>query len=128
MCNFYSLWLLWFIHALHASIPVERNPRPPSGSLAQSLPVVANRNLLRGKDATDRSPGILGVHLAGAQESVALFEMDGGNGTLRPPQAEEFVTLLPVAGRCGAFQDDVHFAALAASNNLRGRSAIGGNF
>src|ERR1700680_1583048 len=95
--------------------------------MAKSLPAVANRNLLRGEDATDRTPGVLGIHLAGAQEFVAFSEMDSGNGALRPSQAQGFLSLLPVGSGRRAFKDDIHFATFARSNDLRGGSAVGGN-
>ena len=73
---------------------MERDPRAPFGPVAQPLLTVADRNLLWGEDAADRTAGILGIHLAGAQEFVAVSQVDGGNGTPRPPQAEEFVNLI----------------------------------
>jgi hypothetical protein len=88
---------------------------------------MANRNLLRCKNATDRRAGILGVCLAGTQEFVAFPEMDGGDGTPRPSQAKEFVSLLAGAGGRGALQHDKHFTSLACPNDLRGGGAVGGN-
>src|SRR5712692_8827628 len=81
--------ILGKLHALHAQISVERDSRTSPYALAQPLSALAGRDLLRCKDAADRFSGILGIRMAGAQQSLAISEMDGGDGTLRPPQAEE---------------------------------------
>ena len=111
--------VMMFFHALHAPISMERDPRAPLYSVAQSLPVMANRDLLWSEDAADRSSGVLGIYLAGAEESMAFSEVDCGDGALRPSRTEEFVSLPSVAGRRCAFHDDIHFAAFAGSNDLR---------
>jgi hypothetical protein len=71
---------------------MECDPWPSLRSVAKSVPAMENRNLLRCEDATNWTFGVLGVHLAGAQESVAFLEVDGGNGALRASEAEEFVS------------------------------------
>ena len=81
--------------------------------MAKSLPVVANRNLLWRKNATDWTVGVLGIHLARAQEFVAVSKVDRRNGALRPSQTQELVGLLAIDSRCGAFQHDIHFTSLA---------------
>ena len=81
--------------------------------MAKSVPAVANRNLLWRKNATDWTAGVLGIHLARAQEFVAVSKVDGGNGALRPSQTQKLVGLLAVDSRGGAFQHDIHFASLA---------------
>src|SRR4029077_2541279 len=80
-------------HALHASISMERNPRTSPRPVAQPLPLVASRDLLRGQDAADRLSRILGVHVAGAQQSLAISEMDGRNRTLRASQGDPLIAL-----------------------------------
>src|SRR3981081_2877385 len=52
-------------HALLCPLSLERDQRPPAGAVAQSLPLVAHRDLLRSKDDADRLPGVLGIHVAG---------------------------------------------------------------
>src|ERR1700722_19104360 len=74
-------------HALHAALSVECYPRTSSRTVAKSILVVANRNLLRRENAADWPVGILGIYLAGAQEFVAVSKVDSGNGALRPSQA-----------------------------------------
>src|SRR5216684_1235664 len=63
-------------HALPCPFSVERDQRPPAGAVAKSLPVVAHRDLLRSKDEADRLPGVLGIHVAGTRQSLALPQMD----------------------------------------------------
>jgi hypothetical protein len=92
---------------------MERHPRASSRAVAKSLPAVANRNLLRRKNATNRTVGVLGIYLARTQEFMALSKVDSGNGTLRPSQAQKLVGLVAVDSRCSAFQYDIHFASLA---------------
>src|SRR5579872_3587910 len=106
---------------------MERHPRTSSRAMAKSLPAVANRNLLRRKNATDRTVGVLGIYLARTQEFMALPKVDSGNGALRPSQAQKLVGLLAVDSGCSAFQHDIHFASLARSDDLRGSCAIGSN-
>jgi len=74
--------------AVHSSISVERNPRTSPHAMAQPISALASGDLLRGKDATNRLSRLLGVHVAGAQQSLAIPEMDGWDGTLCPPQAQ----------------------------------------
>jgi len=82
------LWLSC-LYAPFAPFSLERHERPSAGSLAKSLSFVAHRDLLRRQDDADRFPGVLGISVAGAHQSVALFEVDGRDGALRSPQAEE---------------------------------------
>lgn len=112
--------VMMFVDALHAPLSMERDPRAPLYSVAQSLPAMANRNILWSEDAADRSSGILGIYLAGAQESMAFSEVDRGNGTLRPSRAQEFVSLPSITRRGCTFQNDVHFATLATADDLCG--------
>ena len=76
---------------VHAAIYVERNPRTPAGSLAESISAVADRDLLRREDAADWVSGVLGISLARASPSVAVSEVDGGDGALRSTVCEEGV-------------------------------------
>jgi|SRR5580704_3947052 len=82
-----GLDLLSCPHALHAPLLVECHPRAPPHPLAQPLSIMENRNLHRREDAPDRSAGILGIYLAGAQTTLALPEVDRRNGALRPSQS-----------------------------------------
>src|SRR5205807_8010187 len=45
----------------------------------------------RREDDADRLSGVLGICVAGAGKSLALPQVDGRNGALRPPQAEELI-------------------------------------
>ncbi len=54
--------------------------------MAQSLPIVEDGDLLRGQDAADPLSRILGLRVAGAQQSLAFSEMDARDGALRPAQ------------------------------------------
>ena len=77
------------MNALHVAIHVERHAWAPSDAVAKPVPALANRNLLRREDATDRLLGVLGVSVARAQESLAVSQMDWRDGTLRKARAEE---------------------------------------
>src|SRR5438067_9963840 len=81
------------INEIHPPFSLERHPRLPPHSLAQSLSEVAHRDLLRPQDEQDRLPGILGIHVARARQPATLPAMDGGDGSLRAAQAEEPVAL-----------------------------------
>src|SRR5579885_2554749 len=59
--------------------------------MAKSVPSLADRDLHRIQDEADRIPGVLGIHVARTQRTVALPEVDGRDGTLCPSQAEEFL-------------------------------------
>ena len=59
-------------HALPCPFSLERDQRPPAGAVAKPLPLVAHRDLLRSEDDADRLPGVLGIHVAGARQSLAL--------------------------------------------------------
>jgi hypothetical protein len=75
-----NLWLELYsyrCYALHAAISVERDARAPFGPVAKSIPALANRNLLWRQDAGDWIPGVLGIHVARAQKSMAISKMDG---------------------------------------------------
>src|SRR5579862_1376765 len=106
---------------------MECHPRTSSRAVAKPLPAVANRNLLRRKNATNRTVGVLGIYLARTQEFMALSKVDSGNGALRPSQTQRLVGLLAVDSGCGAFQHDIHFTSLARPDDLRGGCAIGSN-
>ena len=77
------------MNALHVAIHVERHARTSSDTVAKSVPVVANRNLLRREDAANRLSGILGISLARAQKPLAFPQMDWRDGTLRKARANE---------------------------------------
>jgi hypothetical protein len=111
---------MMFVDELHSPLSMERDPRAPLYSVAKSLPSMANRNILWSEDAADRSSGILGIHLAGAQKFMAFSEVDRGNGALCPSRAQEFVSLPSVARRRRAFKHDIDFAALATTYDLCG--------
>jgi len=53
--------------------------------VAESVPAMANRDLLWRENAADRLSGVLGIRLARAKQSLAVPQMDGGDGALRPP-------------------------------------------
>lgn len=63
-------------YAQHAAFLLERHSRAPFDSLAQSVPSLAHRDLLRRENAADRISGILGVSLERALESLAILEVD----------------------------------------------------
>ena len=84
----HGLWLSC-LHAPFAPLPLELDQGPSSGSLAQPLSAVAHRDVLRRKDDADRFSGILGVSLAGAHQPLALLKVDGRDGEIRSPKAEE---------------------------------------
>src|SRR5258708_32856454 len=85
-------------HALPCPFSVERDQRPPAGAVAKSLPVVAHRDLLRSKDDTDRLPGVLGIHVAGTRQSLALSQIDRGDGKECPPQTPTTSQKAPSSG------------------------------
>src|SRR5277367_372148 len=85
------LWLSC-LHALPAPLLVECDERPSSRPLAQPLSAMAHRNLYRRQDDANRLPGILGVRMARAPRAVEVPQLDRRDGTLRPPQAKEFVS------------------------------------
>src|SRR5467141_2569311 len=78
-------------NALPCAFSVERDQRPPAGAMAKSLLVVAHRDLLRSKDDADRLPGVLGIHVAGTRQSLALPQMDRCDGTVCPPQTQQIL-------------------------------------
>src|SRR5580698_8575839 len=84
----HGLWLL-SCHALPAPLSLERHQGPSSGSVAQPLPAMAHRDLLRRQDDADRLPGVLGISVAGAYQPLAFSQVDRRDGPLRPPQAEK---------------------------------------
>src|SRR4029077_6036241 len=75
--------------AADAALSLELHPRPPDCAVAQSLSSVADRDLHRGQDDPDWIPGILGILVDGANQPVAVPEVDGGDGSLRPSGGEE---------------------------------------
>ena len=77
------------MNALHVAVHVERHAWAPSDAVAKPVPALANRNLLRREDATDRLLGVLGVSVARAQEPLAVPQMDWRDGTLRKARANE---------------------------------------
>jgi hypothetical protein len=82
-CSFVSFVVTLFsfgyhdLDALHAPLHVECYTRTPRDAVAQSLLVMENRDLLRGQNAADRFPGILGVLVARTYKPMAIPEMDG---------------------------------------------------
>jgi hypothetical protein len=52
---------------------------------------VAHGNLLRRENDSDWIYRILGIYVAGAQQSLEIFEVDGRDGTLCPSQTEDAV-------------------------------------
>src|SRR5438445_13788414 len=46
---------------------------------------MAHRDLLRRENAANRIPGVLGIHVARAKQSLAFSEVDGGDGAPCPP-------------------------------------------
>src|SRR5271165_353165 len=89
--------------AADAALSLELHPWSPDSPLAQSLSSMAARNLYGREDDADRFPGILGISVDGTKPSVALLEMDGGNGSLCPSQSEEQPLALSISQE--------HFAA-----------------
>ena len=79
--------------ASDAALYLERDPRPPACAVAQSLSFVAARDLHRGQNDADRFPGILGISMDGAQRSLALFEMDGQDGSLCPSKGQALLAV-----------------------------------
>ena len=51
--------------------------------MAQSVSFVADRDLHWRENDANWIPGILGILVDRAQQLVALFEVDGGDGSLR---------------------------------------------
>src|ERR1700722_2194225 len=76
-------------YAPFAPLSLECHKRPSSGALAQSVSVVAHRDLLWREDDADWIPGILGISLARARQPMALSKVDGRDGALYQSQAEE---------------------------------------
>jgi hypothetical protein len=70
---------------LYRAIFMECDSRSSSDPLAQPVSALENRDLLRSKDAANRFSGILGICLARAHKSVAIPQVDCGDGALRPP-------------------------------------------
>jgi hypothetical protein len=70
---------------------VEFDPGPPSRALAQPIPAVAHRNLLRRQDAANWISGILGVSLAGTRQSLEILEVDVRDAAARASSAEELI-------------------------------------
>ncbi len=62
---------------------VERHARPPACALAEPLPALAHRDLLRRQDEPDRLLGILGIYVEGTLRANPVLEMDGADGWLR---------------------------------------------
>ena len=56
---------------------------------------MAHRDLYGREDDADWISGILGIRVARAPGVMAIFEVDGGDGTVCPSQAEEFVRFAP---------------------------------
>ena len=90
------------INAADNALYLELHPRPPDCSLAQPLSSMASRDLHRGQNDADRFPGILGISLDRAEQSVAFSEMDIGDGSLRPSSSEERVGTAGSAVPAGA--------------------------
>jgi len=70
-------------HASFASLFVECHQGPSPHAVAQSIPAMAHRNLLRRKDDADRLFRVLGFFVAGALQPLALSEVDRRDGPLR---------------------------------------------
>ena len=79
-------------YAKCAALCLECNPWASSNTLAQPVPALADRDLYRCQDDSDRVPGVLGISLAGAPSTVAIPQVDRGNGTLRSSKNETGVT------------------------------------
>src|SRR5262245_31707556 len=75
-------------HAPNPAVSLERHQGPPPHAMAQSLLAVAYRDLHGRQDDADWIFGILGIYLAGTRESMALFEVDRRDGTLRSSQVQ----------------------------------------
>ncbi len=73
-------------HASHAALSLECHSRPQNHSLAQSVPLVAHGDVHRHQDDANRLRGILGIYVDGARQPMALFKMDGRNGSLHSSQ------------------------------------------
>src|SRR5262245_8700560 len=101
------------VHALHASIYVECDVRTSFHAVAQSILTLADRNLLRCKDAANRLSRILGISLARAPKSLALSQMDRRDGALCKARCKKDLVLLSVSGRDGAFQHHTDFSPFA---------------
>src|SRR5579863_5938419 len=107
-------------HAHDAPILVECNPRPSPGSVAESLSSMAHRNLHRRENDPDRLPGILGIHVARATRTLAVSEVDRGDGTVCPSEAEEFVTQFSVPGsQFSVNADELSAASLASASTVK---------
>lgn len=65
-----------FQHVAHSPIHVERDSRPSPGAVAQPVPALADRDLLRRQDDADRVFRVLGIPVAGAQAALALPRVD----------------------------------------------------
>src|SRR5262245_30914435 len=76
------------IHAQRPSLPLERHTGPSLHALAKSLSSLEDRDLHGRQDDADRIPGVLGVQLARAQESVAVPEVDRRDGAVCASQTE----------------------------------------
>ena len=81
-------FVVMMARALLAPLPLECHQGASSGSMAESLPSVAHRDLHRGEDDADRLSGILGISLARTQKSLAVPKMDGRDGALRKADKE----------------------------------------
>jgi len=70
---------------------MERDKGSSPCSLAKSLSFVAHGNLLRSENDADWIYRILGIYVAGAPQSLAIFEVDRRDGTLCPSQTQDTV-------------------------------------
>src|SRR5208282_4870826 len=80
---------LYYPHVVHRPFPLERNARPPSGSLAQPIHQVAPGNLHRPQDGKDRPSANLRNPVARVSPDVPLPAVDCPDGQLRPRQASQ---------------------------------------
>jgi hypothetical protein len=78
-------------NAADAALSLELHPWPPDCPLAQSASSMAHRDLHRRQNDPDRIPRILDVSVDGANQPVALLEVDSGDGSLRSPRSKERV-------------------------------------
>jgi len=75
--------------AADAAVSLEFDSWAPDCSLAQSLFAVADRDLYGREDDADWIPGILGILVDGARQTVAVSEVDGGDGSVRASGGED---------------------------------------
>src|SRR5215813_1500934 len=69
-------------HEESSSVYLDRDARPSPGSVAESVPALANRDLYRPEDGQDRIHRVLGISLARAKRTEEISGVDCHDGRL----------------------------------------------